>query len=159
MNLAFARRIAEIYRPGDLIWVHDYHLLLLPRLLRDQIGGLKGADAVVGLFVHTPFPSSEVFRCLPSQYTPLFFVLSSNGRSTLLLRTKRDFGWNAWRESCLFPGLYSYGHYEIGDTFNWTRLTHICDTSHRHAFVYAGMNRHHAASITKVTSLLSDIAP
>ena len=67
VNLTFARRIAEIYRPGDLIWVHDYHLLLVPRLLREVMGGVKGADAVVGLFVHTPFPSSEVFRCLPSE--------------------------------------------------------------------------------------------
>ena len=30
-NAAFARRIADVYRPGDLIWVHDYHLLLVPR--------------------------------------------------------------------------------------------------------------------------------
>lgn len=30
-NAAFARKIAEIYQPGDLIWVHDYHLLLVPR--------------------------------------------------------------------------------------------------------------------------------
>ncbi|KAF8878174.1 hypothetical protein CPB84DRAFT_1817530 [Gymnopilus junonius] len=53
-------RIADVYQPGDLIWVHDYHLLLAPRLVREQI-----PDAVIGLFVHTPFPSSEVFRCLP----------------------------------------------------------------------------------------------
>lgn len=59
-NAAFARRIAEVYRPGDLIWVHDYHLLLLPKLIREVI-----PDATLGLFVHTPFPSSEVFRCLP----------------------------------------------------------------------------------------------
>jgi trehalose 6-phosphate synthase/phosphatase len=30
-NAAFARRIAEVYKPGDLIWVHDYHCLLVPR--------------------------------------------------------------------------------------------------------------------------------
>lgn len=30
-NAGFARKIAEVYRPGDLIWVHDYHLLLVPR--------------------------------------------------------------------------------------------------------------------------------
>ncbi|KAJ7635051.1 trehalose 6-phosphate phosphatase [Roridomyces roridus] len=59
-NAAFAARIASVYRPGDLIWVHDYHLLLVPKLVRDLI-----PDAVLGLFVHTPFPSSEVFRCLP----------------------------------------------------------------------------------------------
>src|SRR5260221_14252632 len=29
-NTAFARRIMDIYRPGDLVWVHDYHLLLVP---------------------------------------------------------------------------------------------------------------------------------
>lgn len=61
-NAAFARRIAEVYKPGDLIWVHDYHLLLLPKLVREFI-----PEAVLGLFVHTPFPSSEVFRCLPSK--------------------------------------------------------------------------------------------
>ncbi|KAF7325671.1 Trehalose-6-phosphate phosphatase [Mycena kentingensis (nom. inval.)] len=59
-NAAFAARIAEVYQPGDLIWVHDYHLLLVPKMIRELI-----PDAVLGLFVHTPFPSSEVFRCLP----------------------------------------------------------------------------------------------
>jgi trehalose 6-phosphate synthase/phosphatase len=53
----------DIYRPGDLIWVHDYHLLLVPKLLR-----LLVPDIYVGLFVHTPWPSSEVFRCLPRTY-------------------------------------------------------------------------------------------
>ncbi|KAF7344346.1 Trehalose-6-phosphate phosphatase [Mycena sanguinolenta] len=59
-NEAFASAITAVYRPGDLIWVHDYHLLLVPKLLRVAI-----PEAVIGLFVHTPFPSSEVFRCLP----------------------------------------------------------------------------------------------
>ncbi|KAJ6470386.1 hypothetical protein C8R45DRAFT_937298 [Mycena sanguinolenta] len=59
-NTAFASAIASVYRPGDLVWVHDYHLLLVPKLLRASV-----PDAVIGLFVHTPFPSSEVFRCLP----------------------------------------------------------------------------------------------
>ncbi|KAJ6470501.1 trehalose 6-phosphate phosphatase [Mycena sanguinolenta] len=59
-NTAFASAIASVYRPGDLVWVHDYHLLLVPKLLRALV-----PDAVIGLFVHTPFPSSEVFRCLP----------------------------------------------------------------------------------------------
>ncbi|KAJ6562568.1 trehalose 6-phosphate phosphatase [Mycena capillaripes] len=59
-NKAFVERIAAVWQPGDLIWVHDYHLLLVPKLVREAV-----PDAVVGLFVHTPFPSSEVFRCLP----------------------------------------------------------------------------------------------
>ncbi|KAJ7598894.1 trehalose-6-phosphate phosphatase [Mycena floridula] len=72
-NAAFARRIADVYRPGDLIWVHDYHLLLLPKLVREVI-----PDAVLGLFVHTPFPSSEVFRCLPRRKEILDGMLGAN---------------------------------------------------------------------------------
>ncbi|KAF5310665.1 hypothetical protein D9619_007726 [Psilocybe cf. subviscida] len=72
-NAAFARRIAEIYQPGDLIWVHDYHLLLVPKLVRESI-----PDAVLGLFVHTPFPSSEVFRCLPRRKEILDGMLGAN---------------------------------------------------------------------------------
>ncbi|KIY68652.1 glycosyltransferase family 20 protein [Cylindrobasidium torrendii FP15055 ss-10] len=72
-NAAFARRISEIYKPGDLIWVHDYHLLLLPKLVRELI-----PEAVVGLFVHTPFPSSEVFRCLPRRKEILDGMLGAN---------------------------------------------------------------------------------
>jgi len=72
-NTAFARRILDIYRPGDLIWVHDYHLLLVPKLLR-----LLVPDIYVGLFVHTPWPSSEVFRCLPRRKEILDGMLGAN---------------------------------------------------------------------------------
>ncbi|RXW23930.1 hypothetical protein EST38_g1929 [Candolleomyces aberdarensis] len=72
-NAAFARRIVEIYQPGDLIWVHDYHLLLLPRLIRDSI-----PEAVLGLFMHTPFPTSELFRCLPRRKEVLDGMLGAN---------------------------------------------------------------------------------
>lgn len=60
VNAEFARTVKSIYRPGDLIWIHDYHLLLSPKLIRQLI-----PDAHIGLFLHTPFPSSEIFRCLP----------------------------------------------------------------------------------------------
>ncbi|KAI0641353.1 trehalose 6-phosphate phosphatase [Trametes meyenii] len=73
VNAAFARRVAEVYRPGDLIWIHDYHLLLVPALLRQTL-----PDAAVGLFVHTPFPSSEVFRCLPRRKEILDGMLGAN---------------------------------------------------------------------------------
>ncbi|KAF9051684.1 trehalose 6-phosphate phosphatase [Panaeolus papilionaceus] len=72
-NRAFAKRIADVYQPGDLIWVHDYHLLLLPKLVRELI-----PDSVIGLFVHTPFPSSEVFRCLPRRNEILDGMLGAN---------------------------------------------------------------------------------
>ncbi|KAI1785973.1 trehalose 6-phosphate phosphatase [Ganoderma leucocontextum] len=73
VNAAFAKRVAEVYRPGDLIWIHDYHLLLVPSLLRQAL-----PEAAVGLFVHTPFPSSEVFRCLPRRKEILDGMLGAN---------------------------------------------------------------------------------
>ncbi|KAE8225727.1 hypothetical protein CF319_g1578 [Tilletia indica] len=72
-NLAFARRIAEQYQPGDMVWIHDYHLLLVPLMLRKLI-----PDAAIGLFVHAPFPSSEVFRCLPKRREIIEGMLGSD---------------------------------------------------------------------------------
>ncbi len=60
VNERFADVVAEQYRPGDTVWVHDYQLTLVPRLLRKRI-----PDARIGFFLHIPFPSSEVFRLLP----------------------------------------------------------------------------------------------
>ncbi|KAF8840575.1 glycosyltransferase family 20 protein [Paxillus ammoniavirescens] len=76
-NQAFAERIASVLKPGDLVWVHDYHLLLVPKLLRSVMGE-RGTDVIIGLFVHTPFPSSEVFRCLPRRKEILEGMLGSN---------------------------------------------------------------------------------
>ncbi|MEP7306677.1 MAG: bifunctional alpha,alpha-trehalose-phosphate synthase (UDP-forming)/trehalose-phosphatase [Acidobacteriota bacterium] len=60
INEKFADVVASHYRAGDLVWVHDYHLMLVPRLLRQRI-----PDARIAFFLHIPFPSSEVFRILP----------------------------------------------------------------------------------------------
>ena len=62
VNERFADIVAEHYRPGDLIWVHDYQLLLLPDLLRKRL-----PDARIGFFLHIPFPSEELFRTLPER--------------------------------------------------------------------------------------------
>ncbi|KAJ5959865.1 uncharacterized protein N7479_007015 [Penicillium vulpinum] len=59
LNKAFAETIIKHWKPGDRIWVHDYHLLVLPGLLRERL-----PKAEIGFFLHTPFPSSEIFRCL-----------------------------------------------------------------------------------------------
>ncbi|AMD22217.1 HGL123Wp [Eremothecium sinecaudum] len=58
-NEAYAMKVAQIYQPGDIIWVHDYYLMLLPQLLR-----MRFNDAVIGYFHHAPWPSNEYFRCL-----------------------------------------------------------------------------------------------
>ena len=60
VNARFADAVVEQYRDGDLIWVHDYQLLLLPALLRERL-----PSARIGFFLHIPFPSYEVFRTLP----------------------------------------------------------------------------------------------
>ena len=59
-NERFADAVVRAHRPGDLIWVHDYQLMLLPALLRERL-----PEARIGYFHHIPFPSSEVFRILP----------------------------------------------------------------------------------------------
>src|SRR5918992_4715192 len=62
VNQRFADIVAQHYQPGDLIWVHDYHLLLLPGLLRKRL-----PDARIGFFLHIPFPTEELFRTLPAR--------------------------------------------------------------------------------------------
>ncbi len=62
VNERFAEVVAEQYRPGDLIWVHDYQLFLVPELLRRRL-----PDARIGFFLHIPFPSEELFRTLPQR--------------------------------------------------------------------------------------------
>ena len=59
-NEAFCAEILPRCQPGDTVWVHDYHLMLLPTMLKSRMPSLR-----VGWFLHTPFPTSEVFRMLP----------------------------------------------------------------------------------------------
>ena len=72
-NEAYALKVAQIYKPGDVIWVHDYYLMLLPQLLRMRFG-----DAVIAYFHHTPWPSNEYFRCLSKRKQLLDGILGSN---------------------------------------------------------------------------------
>ncbi|RMZ75689.1 hypothetical protein DV738_g5329, partial [Chaetothyriales sp. CBS 135597] len=76
-NLLFAKRVAQDVRDGDLIWVHDYHLMLLPEMLREEIGSSK-SNVKIGFFLHTPFPSSEIYRILPVRNEILNGVLASD---------------------------------------------------------------------------------
>jgi trehalose-6-phosphate synthase len=73
LNEAFAQRIAKNWRRGDAIWVHDYHLLLVPAMLRKLL-----PDAQIGFFLHVAFPSSEVFRCLAPRKELLEGVLGAD---------------------------------------------------------------------------------
>jgi trehalose 6-phosphate synthase/phosphatase len=59
-NRLFCEAVVNQLRPGDLVWVHDYQLMLLPAMLRERV-----PDARVGFFLHIPFPPSTAFRILP----------------------------------------------------------------------------------------------
>ncbi|KAK8936144.1 putative alpha,alpha-trehalose-phosphate synthase [UDP-forming] 9 [Platanthera zijinensis] len=60
-NRIFADRVIEaINSHDDYVWVHDYHLMLLPTFLRKKMNQVK-----LGFFLHSPFPSWEIYRSLP----------------------------------------------------------------------------------------------
>ncbi|TNY17195.1 hypothetical protein DMC30DRAFT_370105 [Rhodotorula diobovata] len=119
-NLLFAEAVQKEVKSGDIVWVQDYHLCLVPVYLRDLLGrdaasmgengqrdvnamfegltvsteGAKGVrkqgptgvngthganfvgDVQIGFFLHTPFPSSEVFRTLPVRREILLGILN-----------------------------------------------------------------------------------
>ncbi|KAK3110096.1 threalose-6-phosphate phosphatase [Teratosphaeriaceae sp. CCFEE 6253] len=73
MNQAYADAIMSVYKPGDIVIIHDYQLLLLPSLLRQRISTIY-----VGFFLHIPFPSSEYYRCLTRRKEILEGMLGAN---------------------------------------------------------------------------------
>jgi len=73
VNQIFADKIVASYKHGDTIWIHDYHLMLVPDLIRQKV-----PDAEIGFFLHTGFPSSELFRCVSSRKELLRGMLGAN---------------------------------------------------------------------------------
>jgi trehalose 6-phosphate synthase/phosphatase len=73
VNERFADAVCAQAGEDDLIWIHDYHLLLLPRMLRERL-----PRARIGFFLHIPFPSSEIFRLLPHREELLRGMLGAN---------------------------------------------------------------------------------
>ncbi len=72
-NQRFAEATIARQRPGDLVWVHDYQLFLVPELLREA-----APDARIGFFLHVPFPSSEVFGIVPQRQQLLRGLLGAD---------------------------------------------------------------------------------
>jgi len=103
-NMAFAQVIMQQLSPGSMVWVQDYHLMLLPMLLRvlndgspnagsttaaeierilegiemDDISPTRVPNVKIGFFLHTPFPSSEIYRILPVRREILLGTLYSD---------------------------------------------------------------------------------
>jgi trehalose 6-phosphate synthase/phosphatase len=72
VNERFADALIARHRPGDILWIHDYHLMLVPAMVRRRL-----PDAEIGFFLHTPFPAGDVFRVLPWRRELLDGILGS----------------------------------------------------------------------------------
>lgn len=59
VNRMFADKILSILEPNDILWIHDYQLMVVPALIREKV-----PNATIGFFLHIPFPSFEIFRLL-----------------------------------------------------------------------------------------------
>ncbi len=62
VNEIFCDAILKLIKLGDIVWIHDYHLMLLPQLIRKKMAQVK-----IAFFLHIPFPSFETFRLLPTK--------------------------------------------------------------------------------------------
>ncbi|MBA3434591.1 MAG: trehalose-6-phosphate synthase, partial [Actinobacteria bacterium] len=91
VNERFADAIVEHSGTESRVWVHDFHLMLVPAMLRRRAPGLS-----VGFFLHTPFPSSEVYRLLPAREEVLRGLLGADYVSFQVGDYARHF-----RSSCL----------------------------------------------------------
>jgi trehalose 6-phosphate synthase/phosphatase len=63
VNRSFCRTLLDHIEPDDTLWIHDYHLMLLPAMIREQLPSTS-----IGFFLHIPFPNFEIFRLLPSKW-------------------------------------------------------------------------------------------
>ena len=63
VNESFSVSLLDAIRPDDTVWIHDYHLMLLPYLLRKSLPKIR-----IGFFLHIPFPQFEIFRLLPGKW-------------------------------------------------------------------------------------------
>lgn len=73
VNKKYADVILKNIKEGDKLWIHDYHLLLLPMLIKEKM-----PNVLIGFFLHIPFPSYEVFRILPWRKEILQGMLGSD---------------------------------------------------------------------------------
>lgn len=73
VNQLFAKAAAEVVKPSGSVWVHDYHLMTMPSMLRSL-----GPDLSIGFFLHIPFPSFEIYRLLPQRKELLMGLLGAD---------------------------------------------------------------------------------
>jgi trehalose 6-phosphate synthase/phosphatase len=103
VNREFAKRILPVLRPDDTIWVHDYQLMLLPEMIREE-----RPDISIGFFMHIPFPSYEIFRLMPREWktTLLRGILGSD----LVGFHTHDYAQHFLKSVKMILGIDSYFH-------------------------------------------------
>ena len=60
VNQRFTEALVPMLRSDDIVWVHDYHLMCMPQMLRD-----RGVHGPIGFFLHIPFPSPDILNSVP----------------------------------------------------------------------------------------------
>ena len=73
VNSLFLAKVLEVASVDDIIWIQDYHLMLLPAMVREHLPGVR-----IGFFLHIPFPSYELFRTLANREELLRGLLGSD---------------------------------------------------------------------------------
>jgi trehalose 6-phosphate synthase len=86
VNRRFANKAASEVKPGDLIWVHDYHLMSVAAGLRQL-----GVSRWLTYFHHIPFPSPDIFEKLPWREEILTALLDFDVVGFQTLRDRRNF--------------------------------------------------------------------
>ena len=82
VNVHFANQLHDLIGPDDVIWVHDYHLIPLAKMLRD-----RGHQNRIGYFLHVPFPPPEILTALPSHE---WLIPQLNAYDLVGLQTEND---------------------------------------------------------------------
>lgn len=86
VNRLFKNKVMEIYQPSDTIWIHGFHLMLLPLGLRRTLPLMK-----IGFYLHTPFPSSEIWRTIARRNELLLGMLNADQIGFHLFEYSRHF--------------------------------------------------------------------
>ena len=68
----------KICKLKTIIWIHDYHLMLLPKLIRTSIMGLNLPNTIIAFFLHIPFPPFDIFRTLIEAFEILDGMLGAD---------------------------------------------------------------------------------